>query len=139
MGDFEAKLDGIFDTERRVLHCLSLFWEPFMAGELHKLLSAPGLRTPEGRKYTTKFAMLLRNSLVRKGFLRETSFYWGKGFRFADDGLKEFLTREAVREDWFEETAETIRATFGGKYFQYSGWLEKIKAAPLGRRFLFLF
>ena len=120
MTGFEEKLSKISPTERKILQCLSLFWEQITAQEFYKLLRTLDLQTPEGKTFSTQYITLLRNSLIHKGVLHNTSEYWGSGFQVVGDELKEFLTREAVRESWFNETVEKIQASFN--LSEFSGW-----------------
>ena len=78
------------------------------------------LKTPEGRGYSQQYLSLLRSSLVHKGVLRNTTEYWGSGFQISSDELKEYLTREAVRENWFTEVVENIQTHFNLE--QHSRW-----------------
>ena len=124
MSDFEEKISKISPNERKILQCLSIFWEQITPQEFQQLLKALELKTPEGKGFTTQYISLLRNSLVHKGVLQNTKEYWGSGFQIADNALKEFFTREAAREDWFFETVEKIQANFGLSEFSrwyYSG------------------
>ena len=120
MNDLERKLSKLSDNERRILQCLSIFWEPITAQEFYKLLKVLELKTPEGKGYSAQYVSLLRNSLVHKSVLRNIKEYWGSGFQLANDELKELFTREAVREDWFGKTVETIQREFGAE--EFFGW-----------------
>ena len=120
MIDFEQKLNRISSNERKILQCLSIFWEQITAQEFSSLLKHLGLKTPEGRGYTQQYLSLLRNSLVHKGVLRNTNEYWGSGFQLVDEKAKEYLTREALRESWFSEVVETIQTHF--EMSEFSRW-----------------
>lgn len=112
MLDFEQKLSKISPNERKILQCLSIFWEQTTAQEFSSLIKHLGLKTPEGRGYSVQYLSLLRTSLIKKGLIRNTSAYWGSGFQIYDEKLKEYLTREALQKDWFEEVAEIIQTNF---------------------------
>ena len=120
MCELEEKLGQVSSNERKILQCLSLFWEPITAQEFHRLLKVLGLKTPEGKGYSAQYVSLLRNSLVHKGILRNIKEYWGSGFQITDEPLKEFLTREAVREGWFGEAVEKIQGEFSAE--EFSRW-----------------
>ena len=120
MSKFEEKLGKISSNERKILQCLSIFWEPITAQEFHRLLKVLGMTTPDGKVYSAQYVSLLRNSLVQKGVLRDIKEYWASGFQIADEHLKEFLTREAVRESWFDEAVETIQSEFPAE--EFSRW-----------------
>ncbi len=120
MSDFEQKLNKISSNERKILQCLSIFWEQITVQEFVSLVNYLGLKTPENRSYTQQYLSVLKNSLIHKGIIRNTSGYWGNGFQIYDDELKEYLTREAVRERWFEEVAETVQENFNLN--QFSVW-----------------
>jgi SNF2 family DNA or RNA helicase len=120
MTDFQAKLAKISPNERKILQCLSIFWEQITAQEFHKLLRVLELKTNEGKAFSVQYVSLLRNSLVHKNVLENTSKIWGSGFQIDGEGLKEFLMREAARESWFGEAVEKIQASFGLN--EFSGW-----------------
>ena len=120
MSSFEQKLSKISSNERRILQCLSIFWEQITSQEFASLLKHLELKTPENRVYSQQYLSLLRSSLVHKGVLRNTKEYWGSGFQLSDDELKEHLTREALRETWFSEVVETIQTHFN--LSQFSRW-----------------
>ncbi len=122
MTDFAEKLNKISAGERRILQCLSLFWEQITAQEFQKMLRLLELKTSEGRAFSTQYVSLLRNSLVHKGLVENTVEFWGSGFQIAGDDLKEFFTREISDEDWFGETVEKIQANFGLN--EFSGWYQ---------------
>ena len=121
MTDFEVKTSKISPSERRILQCLSLFWEQITAQEFQKLLRILDLKTPEGKVFSMQYVSLLRNSLIHKGLLYNTSEYWGNGFQIADE-LKDFFTREAMREDWFSEVVEKIQTNFS--LGEFSSWYQ---------------
>ncbi|MGI9055828.1 MAG: DEAD/DEAH box helicase [Pyrinomonadaceae bacterium] len=112
MNEFEKKLEKISPNERRILQCLSIFWEQITGQEFHQLLKYLGLKTPDGKVCTMQYVSLLRNSLIHKGVLLNTKEYWGSGFQIASNELKEFFTREARRESWFDETVKIIQTNF---------------------------
>lgn len=120
MIDFGEKLSNISPNERKILQCLSIFWEQITAQEFHKLLKVLDLKTPEGKVFSTQYISLLRNSLIHKGVLQNTKEYWGNGFQIISDELKEFFTREAFREDWFSETVGKIQSNFS--LSEFSSW-----------------
>ncbi len=120
MTEFAEKLSKISINERRVLQCLSIFWEQITAQEFLKLLRNLGLKTSEGKPFSTQYISLLKNSLIYKGIIENTSEYWGSGFQIDGDELKEFFTREAAQESWFRETVEKIQASFN--LTEFSGW-----------------
>ncbi len=120
MSDFEGKIDKISPNERKILQCLSIFWEQVTAQEFQTLLKVLELKTPEGKGFSPQYLSLLRNSLVHKGVFQNTKEYWGSGFQINGNELKEFFTREAVREDWFFETVEKIQANFN--LSEFSRW-----------------
>ena len=120
MSDFEQNLSKISSNERTILQCLSIFWEQITAQEFASLLKHLDLKTPEGRGYSAQYLSLLRNSLVHKGVLRNTKEYWGSGFQIADEKLKEYFTREALRESWFSEVVKTIQTHFNMS--EFSRW-----------------
>ena len=122
MSEFEEKLNKISPNERKILQCLSLFWEQTTAQEFQKLLRVLDLKTPEGKPFSVQYVSLLRNSLIHKGLLENTKQYWGSGFQIAGDDLKEFFTRGALRENWFPETVEKIQANFS--LSEFSGWYQ---------------
>ncbi len=122
MMDIEEKLGKLSINERRILQYLSIFWEQITAHEFQKLLRLFDLKTPEGRAISAQYVALLRNSLIHKGLLRSTNEFWGSGFQIESEELKEFLTREAFREDWFGEAVETIQANFNLN--EFSGWYQ---------------
>jgi SNF2 family DNA or RNA helicase len=109
---FEKKISKISANEKRILQCLSLFWEQITAQEFHRLLKILEFKTLEGKAISAQYASLLRTSLVHKGWLQNTKEYWGSGFQLADAEMKEFFTREALRENWFNQTVEAIQANF---------------------------
>ena len=123
MTNFEHKLSRISPNERRILQSLSIFWEHITAQNFHRLLKVLELKTPEGKGYTTQYISLLRNSLIHKGFLADSRESWGTGFQIASPALKDFFTREAVREDWFDETVSKIQSNFSLR--DYSGWYDR--------------
>ena len=112
MNDFEQKLRKISPEERRILQCLSIFWEQITAQEFHQLLKFLGLKMLDGKGYSAQYVSLLRTSLIHKSIILNTKEYWGSGFQIANDELKEFFTREALRESWFDETVEIIQTNF---------------------------
>ncbi len=120
MTDFEEKLIKISPNERRILQSLAIFWEPITAQEFHRLLKVLELKTPEGKGYSAQYVSLLRTSLVHKGIFHNIKEFWGSGFQIADERLKEFLMREAAREDWFPKAVETIQSEF--KANEFSRW-----------------
>ena len=120
MSGFEQKLSKISPYERKILQCLSIFWEQITAQEFYKLLRNLDLKTSEGKAFSTQYISLLRTSLIHKGVIENTSEYWGSGFQIDGDELKEFFTREAMQEDWFDETVEKIQASFN--LTEFSGW-----------------
>ena len=120
MTDFEVKLSKISPNERKILQCLSLFWEQITAQEFQKLLRILELKTPDGKVFSMQYVSLLRNSLIHKGLLCNTNKYWGNGFQIVSDKLKEFFTREAMRETWFGEVVGKIQATFS--LGEFSSW-----------------
>lgn len=122
MTDFEEELNKISSNERRILQSLALFWEQITAQEFQKLLKVLNLKTSEGKAFSTQYVSLLRNSLIHKGMLENTKQSWGNGFQAAGDDLKDFLTREAVRESWFDETIKIIQANFNLN--EFSGWYQ---------------
>ena len=122
MTDLEVKLSKISPNESRILQCLSLFWEQITAQEFQKLLRILSLKTPEGKVFSMQYVSLLRNSLIHKGLLHNTSEYWGNGFQIDGGELKEFFTREAVREDWFGEVVEKIQTNFS--LGEFSSWYQ---------------
>ena len=125
MTDFGEKLSKISPNERKILQCLSIFWEQITAQEFQKLLRVLGIKTTEGKAFSAQYVSLLRNSLIHKGLLRNTSEYWGNGFQIESDALKEFFMREAMREDWFGEAVEMIQLNFNlnefSSWYQYGG------------------
>ncbi|HSK72587.1 MAG TPA: hypothetical protein VK892_12870, partial [Pyrinomonadaceae bacterium] len=123
MIDLEEKLAKISPNERRILQCLSIFREQINGQEFQKLLRVLGLKTPEGKAYSAQYLSLFRNSLIHKGFLQNTKEYWGSGFQIKDAELKEFFTREARREDWFDETVAAIQANF--PLSEFSSWYNR--------------
>ncbi len=125
MTDFLEKLNKISPNGRRILQCLSIFWEQITAQEFQKLLRILDIKTIEGKKFSAQYVSLLRNSLIHKGLLRNTSEYWGKGFQIESDALKEFFMREAMREDWFGETVEMIQLNFN--LSEFSSWYQNGK------------
>ncbi|MCY7345541.1 MAG: DEAD/DEAH box helicase [Pyrinomonadaceae bacterium] len=130
MSGLEEKLKDISPNERRILQCLAIFWEPLTAHEFHKLLKVLELKTPEGKGYSAQYVSLLRNSFIHKGVLHNIKEFWGSGFEIADERLREFLMREAVREVWFREAVEVIQAEFGAEEFSrwsYSGERRKFR------------
>ena len=120
MTDFQEKLSKTSPNERKILQCLALFWEQTTAQEFHKLLRVLELKNNEGKAFSTQYVSLLRTSLIHKDLVENTSKIWGSGFQIAGDELKEFLTREAVRENWFGETVEKIQTNF--TLSEFSGW-----------------
>ena len=122
MTDFEVKLSKISPNERRILQVLSVFWEQITAQEFQKLLRSLELKTPEGKVFSMQYVALLRNSLIHKGLLRNTSAYWGNGFQIVSDELKEIFTREAVRESRFGEAVGKIQANFS--LGEFSSWYQ---------------
>ena len=62
--DFEQKLARVSDIERKILQCLSLFWEPISANDIQKLLKVLGFRTPEGKSYPIQQVSMIRNLLM---------------------------------------------------------------------------
>ncbi len=123
MNDFEKKLSRISPNERRILQSLSIFWEHITAQNFQRLLKVLEIKTPEGKGYSAQYVSLLRNSLIHKGILADSKESWGTGFQISDPALKEFFTREAVREDWFDETVEAIQANFS--LTEYGGWSDR--------------
>lgn len=120
MTNFEEKLGKISSSERRVLQILSLFWEQITAQELYKVLRLFEIKTPADKAISLQYISLLRNSLIHKGVVENTKKYWGNGFQIVGDDLKEFFTREAVRENWFGEAVEKIQKSFS--LSEFSGW-----------------
>ncbi len=120
MNNLESKLALLSDNERKILQCLSMFWEPVTAFDFQRILKVLGFRTPEGKLYTAQYVALLRNSLIHKGLVHNIKDYWGTGFQVLDEDLKEFFTREAKKETWFAEVADLINTEFGLK--EYTVW-----------------
>lgn len=120
MNNLELKLALLSDNERKILQCLSMFWEPITAADFQRLLKLLEFRTAEGKLYTAQYVSLLRNSLIHKGLLHNIKDYWGIGFQVIDENLKEFFMREARKESWFEGVAETINTDFS--LDEYKGW-----------------
>lgn len=120
MTEFAEKLSKISPNDRKILQCLSIFWEQINAQEFLKLLRILGLKTSEGRPFSSQYLSLWRNSLINKGVLENTRELWGNGFQINSDELKEFFTREAAHKDWFAETVEKIQASFN--LSEFSGW-----------------
>ncbi len=120
MTDFEEELRKISPNERKILQCLSMFWEQITAQEFQKLLKVLDLKTPEGRAFSTQYVSLLRISLINKGVIENTKKVWGNGFQIVSDELKEFFTREAWQENWFNETVDKIQENFN--LSELSGW-----------------
>ncbi len=118
--DFEQKLARISDNERKILQCLSLFWEPISANDIQKLLKVLGFRTPEGKIYPIQDVSTIRNLLIGKGVLHHFKESWGTGYQIFDDTDKEFLTREVVNEDWFDEAIQTIQQEFS--FDEHKSW-----------------
>ncbi len=123
MNDFERKLDKISENERRILQTLSIFWEQITAHEFQRLLREIGLKTPDGKGFSSQYVSLLRNSLIHKGVLLNTNEHWGSGFQISSDELKEFFTREAKGESWFNETVKIIQANFN--LSAMNGWYDR--------------
>ncbi len=120
MTNLETVLNRISENERKILQCLSLFWEPITAIDFQKFLRSLGFRTSDGKLYNPQYISLLRNSLIHKGLLINLKETWGTGFQLADESIKTFLTREAIKEDWFQTAVETIKAEFG--FDEYKSW-----------------
>ncbi|NJM52128.1 MAG: hypothetical protein HC846_01285 [Blastocatellia bacterium] len=123
MTDLEQKLRKISDQERHILQCLSIFWEQITAQEFHQLLKFLGLKTPEGKGYSAQYVSLLRTSWINKVWSRIQRSIGVGGFQLVNDELKEFFTREARLENWFDETVQIIQASF--PLSQYSGWYNR--------------
>src|SRR5687767_11640088 len=104
MTTFEKKLSRISPSERRILQCLSIFWEQITAQDFHRLLNVLELLSPEGKSFSAQYVALLRNSLVHKGILENTQENWGNALQISAPELKEIFTREARREIWFDQT-----------------------------------
>lgn len=117
MNHFEEQLENITPEIRKFLQYLSLFYVTITFQELQKFLSVSDLRTPKGEKFTSKYLSLLRNSLSKKGILKDAGGYWGKGFQIADENLKEILTREILAEGSFDEAVELIQINFSRTEF----------------------
>lgn len=120
MTEFAEKLIKISPNERRILQCLSIFWEQISNQEFLKLLRILGLKTPEGRPFTSQYVLLWRNSLINKGVIVNTNKNWGNGFQIDGDEFKEFLIREATGESWFGEVVKRIQEGFN--LTEFSGW-----------------
>lgn len=112
MNNFEKELRKASSNEKIILQCLSLFFEQITAQELYQLLKLLELKTPEGRSYSAQYISLLRSSFIRKGFVENTKEYWGSGFQLVSNEFKEFLTREAQKETWFDEAVDLILTNF---------------------------
>ncbi len=123
MINFEQKLSRISPNERRILQSLSIFWEHITAQNFQRLLKVLELKTPEGKAYSAQYVSLLRNSLIHKGILADSKESWGTGFQISSPALKEFFIREAVPEDWFDETVAVIQTNFN--LSEYSGWYDR--------------
>lgn len=117
MLNLEKKLRRISPNERRILQCLSIFWEQINNHEFFHLLRHLGLKTPEGKSYSSQYVALLRNSLIHKGFLINSTENWGDGFQISSPELKEFFTREVLGEEWFDKTVKTIQTNFVSSEF----------------------
>jgi SNF2 family DNA or RNA helicase len=117
----DSLLEKISLYERRVLQYLALGFEPLNATEFYLFLNRLDVKTAEGKALSANYASLLRKSLIHKGVLRETTAAWGKAAEFASPELAELLTREAVREEWFQEVAAQIQIEFPPD--QHSHWL----------------
>lgn len=120
MTEFAEKLIKISPNERRILQCLSIFWEQISNQEFLKLLRILGLKTPEGRPFTSQYVLLWRNSLINKGVIVNTNKNWGNGFQIDGDEFKEFLIRESTGESWFGEVVKRIQEGFN--LTEFSGW-----------------
>ncbi len=120
MSNFEEKLKKTSDLEKKILQSLALFWEPISANDIQKLLRVLGVRTPDGKIYPVQQVAAFRHSLIGKGLLHHFQESWGSGYQIFDDKDKEFLTREIVREGWFDEAVQTIWTEFGIE--EYKSW-----------------
>lgn len=127
MSDFVEKLSKISDFERKLLQSLSLFWEPVAANDIQKLLKLLGFRTPDGKIYPVQHVSLIRNSLIEKGLLHHFKENWGSGYQIYDNRNKEFLTREVIKENWFDEAAQTIQSEFSLNEYQNWYWSREQK------------
>lgn len=120
MIEIESQLNKISPSERKVLQCLALFYEPLSASDFASVMSKLELKTAEGKAMSANYVSLLRNSLVHKQVLRETKTEWGKAVELSSPELREHLTREARREDWFESIVAKIQNNF--PITQFSRW-----------------
>jgi hypothetical protein len=120
MINFETKLKRISENERKILQCLSLFWEPITANEFVKLFKALEIRTFDDKSFNPQNVALLRISLIQKGLLRNVKELWGSGFQIIDEELKSFLSHEATSETWFENVVNIIQSLFS--LDEYKGW-----------------
>ncbi len=135
MNNLQQKLDKISDNERKILQCISLYWEPINAIEFHKLLKVLGIRN-DGKLITAQYISLLRNSLVHKGFLENIKERWGQGFQIIDESTKEFFTREARKKIWFESAISTIKSEFSIEEYKWY-WNSEKKSFRILRDYRF--
>ncbi len=120
MLNFEQKLTKISAEERKILQILSIFWEQITSQEFSSLLKHLSVKTSVGRDYTQQYVSLLRTSLIHKGVVHDTSEPWGRGFQISDPKLREYLTRTAANENWFNDTVKIIQTHFN--LSEYSKW-----------------
>lgn len=112
MNDLEKNLSKLLENERKMLQCLSIFWEQITAQEFQQMLKELGFRTPDGKACSSQYISVLRKSLIGEGILSNTKELWGNGFQISSSELKEVLTREARRENWFDEVVTAIQDIF---------------------------
>ncbi len=137
MTNFEQKLEKVSSFERKLLQCLSLFWEPISANDIQKLLKMLGIRTPDGKVYPVQFISGIRNTLQSKGLLHYFNELWGSGYQIYDDVDKEFLTREIIKESWFNAAVETIQKEFSLEEFKSWYWNKEEKKFRILRDYRF--
>jgi hypothetical protein len=118
--DLEKKLSGLSEIGRKILQCLSIFWEPISANDIQKLLKVLDVRKAEGKVYPVQEVAQYRQSLLSKGLLVQLRENWGSGYQIADEHLREFLTREAKKEGWLDKVIVTIQTEFALK--ELTGW-----------------
>ena len=83
MSNFNKKLSQISPEVRRILQCLSVYYEPVAFQEWQKIISLLDLKTPKGHKFSPKYISLLKTSLSAKGILKNFTSFWGEGFQIA--------------------------------------------------------
>ncbi|MBK1724405.1 DEAD/DEAH box helicase [Thiocystis violacea] len=110
MTDPRESCQALSADERRILHVLSVVYEPLTQTTLQRILRGLSWKGESGRPLVELVVGPLRERLIAAGCLLDTKGGWG-----CAPELVELLTRETVREGHFEQIVAAAEAVVSAK------------------------